>query len=603
MTSQREPGPERGGAGAAAAARGFDRIETTALFVDVVESVRLIEGDEEDAVGRWLRLVAAIRARLLTGIDGRVVKSSGDGLLMEFAHARDAAATALRIRALARRRNARVGDARRLRLRFGAATGAALRTPDDLYGHCVNVAARLMQIAGPDEIVVAEATRDRLSDGIDAEIEDLGVCHLRHVSTPQRAFRVGPPGEPSLAPAPAAADLRTAVAVMPLGPRRVEPELRMLGEVVAEEAIRGLSGAPGIAAISRLSTSAAAGRGLSAAELSERLGADYLVHGSFDAGGESLRVIAELVEARSGRVVWAEVFEGPVAGLFERRGDLVAALVERIAGGIVANELEHARRAPMPTLKAYTLLLGAVTLLHRLSRRDFDFARRLLEALVDRCPRQSLPLAWLADWHVMRVNQGWSDAPDRDAWLASEAVRRALDADPGCPLAMTVDGAVKTNLLRRPDEAEASYDAAVAQDPSQPLARLLRAALMAFTDRGEAAVADAREALRLSPYDPHRFLFESISASAHLTAGDDAAALALAERSLRRNRAHASSLRVKAVAEWRLGREAEARETVAELMRLAPGFTLSTYAARSPNAGSRVGAEIVDVLRRCGAPA
>jgi adenylate cyclase len=401
---------------------------------------------------------------------------------------------------------------------------------------------------------------------------------------------------------PAAANLRAVVAVMPLLPRRTPAELWSLGEVAAEEAIRGLSHAPGFAVISRLSTGALAGRGLSVSDLGAALGADYVVTGTFDVSGDNLRLNVELAEVGSSRVIWSESLTGRVDALFESDGMLIGELVSRIAGGIARCELDHARRAPMSTLKAYTLLLGAVTLLHRLSRRDFDFARSLLEALAERSPRQPLPLAWLANWHVMRVNQGWSDDPERDARLARSACQRARDADPGCPLALTMEGAVNVNFLRRFDLAEASFDTALSIDPSTSLAWLLRAALRAFTDRGAEAVTDAHQALRLSPCDPHRFLYLSIAASAHLTAGEEAAALSLAEQSLKANRVHASTLRVKATAEWHLGLEAKARATTAELLRLVPGFTLDGYLSRSPATGSAVGGRVVEALRACGVP-
>ncbi|MEM9012100.1 MAG: adenylate/guanylate cyclase domain-containing protein [Pseudomonadota bacterium] len=585
-------------------ARGalFDQLEATVLFIDMVESVRLIELDDVGTVRRWLALSQAITADLAGPLGGRLVKRTGDGMLLEFPTAHDAVDAAMRIRTHAAAQNEGLDPDLHLVLRFGASTGPVLRTRHDLYGKCVNLAARLMQIARPDEIVVSEATRDQLADGLDAEIEDLGECFLRNVPDPIRAFRLGPPGEspmPRLAPA---ADFAATLAVLPFAPRRQSHPRDMLGEIIAEEAIWGLSSMPGLSVLSRLSTTAVAARRMPVDAAATALGADYVVHGSYDVDGKGLALMVELVDVAKGTVVWADRLTGSLEGFFDPEGGFTVDLVYRIASAIVSTEIERARGAQMPTLKAYTLILGAVALMHRLSRSDFYYARLLLEELAHRHPRQSLPLAWLADWHVMQVNQGWSQDPARDAGLAESAGKRALEADPDSALAMTMCGSVSTNLLRRLDDAERFYDDALALNPSEALARLFRAALYAFTDRGGAAVADAEEALRLSPYDPHRFLYESIAASAHLTAGDNAEALRLTERSLRRNRAHASSLRVKAVAEWRLGREETAQQTVDELMRLVPGFTVSGYRRRSPNADSAVGRDIAEILQNCGAP-
>lgn len=581
----------------------FDHVSVSILFIDVVESVRLIEVDEIEAIKHWLQLATAIEARIVRENGGRIVKQTGDGMLLEFSTARDAVAAALSIRELAEFHNKDVIRDRRLVLRFSIATGDALRTEHDLYGHTVNTAARLMQVGEPNEIIVSEATRDQLSDGLDADIEDLGECFLRHVSEPMRAFRLGPPATGGFSPAAPSADLRATIAVIPFLPRTSGAELAMIGEVIAEEAIRGLGATTCVAVLSRLSTTRFADRPLQAEKAGAALRADYVVHGRFGLHGDQLQVSAELVEIRSGRSIWTDRLVGSVDELFDQDGEMIRGLVYGISSSLATSQLENVRSSPLPTLKAYSLLLGAVTLLHRLSRSDFEFALRMLEELTGRYPRQAVPLAWLADWYVMRVNQGWSTDPDRDAGLAERASRRAVQANPDSALALTMRGSVEVNLLRRLEDAEGHYNSAISLNPSEPLALLFRAALYAFTDRGGAAVGDAYEALRLSPYDPHRFLYESIAASAHLTAGQDAEALLFAKRSLRRNRAHASSLRVKAVAEWRLGQEDAARSTVSELLRLVPGFTLSGYEARSPNTGSSIGRDIVRILRYCGVPA
>jgi class 3 adenylate cyclase/TolB-like protein len=583
--------------------RAFDRVSVTILFLDVVESVRIMEADEAEAVERWLQLAKAIEVQIVEPSGGRVVKRTGDGMLLEFATARNAVAAALGIRELAVLQNTRLAPDRRLVLRFSIATGEAIRTDDDLYGHMVNTASRLLQLAGPNEIVVAEATRDQLSDGLDADIEDLGKCYLRHVAEPLRAFRLGPTAPCGSAPPAASPDLRATIAVIPFVPRTPGAAPPAIGEIIAEEVIRGLGAMPGLAVLSRLSTTGFADRPLRADQAGAALGADYIVHGRIALAENQLHLSTELVDTGTGCSIWTDRLVSPVNELFEPGGEMIAELVYRIASSLAANQLESIDSSPLPTLKSYTLLLGAVTLLHRLSRSDFELALRMLEELSKRYPRQAIPLAWLADWHVMHVNQGWSTEPDRDAGLADIASRRALEANPRSALALTMRGSVDANLLRRLDDAEAHYNSAISRNPSEPFARLLRAALYAFTDRGAAAVEDVREALRLSPYDPHRFLYESIAASAHLTAGHDAEALLFAKRSLRRNRAHASSLRVKSVAEWRLGHEEAARSTVSELLRLVPGFTLSGYEARSPNTGSRIGRDIVMILRYCGVPA
>ena len=137
------------------------------------------------------------------------------------------------------------------------------------------------------------------------------------------------------------------------------------------------------------------------------------------------------------------------------------------------------RTLALPTLKSYSLLMAAIGLMHRMSRPDFEEARKLLQALIDRATRQSLAQAWLAHWYVLRVQQGWSSDQTRDSQIALESSKRALDADPDCSLALAIDGAVHTNLLKRLDVAEERYERALQANPNNALAWLLNAVLSA----------------------------------------------------------------------------------------------------------------------------
>ena len=143
--------------------------------------------------------------------------------------------------------------------------------------------------------------------------------------------------------------------------------------------------------------------------------------------------------------------------------------------------------------------------------------------------------------------------------MALECTRRALDSDPNCSLALAIDGFVHTNLLKRLDIAQERYDLALAANPNDSLAWLLKGTLHAFMDEGDKAVEYTEMALKLSPLDPQRYFYDSLAASAHLTAGHYDRALELAQRSLRANRSHTSTLRVMTVAQWQLGHRDEAR--------------------------------------------
>jgi TolB-like protein len=514
-------------------------------------------------IARWLGLVNHVETDLLTAGEGRLVKCLGDGMLLEFADSRAAVSMAFAIRHAAKRLHFGLPAERQMLLRMGIEISDVIIESRDVYGHGVNLATRLAGLAGPDEIVISARVRDQITPVLDADVEDLGDCYLKHVQQPVRAYRVGPPGpRPVIQPGFALEALRPTLAVIPFTARDAAPEHHVVGEVLADEIIRELSCSPDLNVISRLSTSAFRGRQVTLAEINAHLNSDYVLSGVYRVDGSSVRLDAELAEAESAHIIWSRRYTDQIAGILGDERDLIDQVVVDVGTAMVARELHLARTRGLPTLKSYTLLMAAISLMHSVSRQDFDQARHLLQTLIDRATRQSIPNALLAHWYVLRVQQGWSHDQQRDSYRALESTKKALDNDPNCSLALAIDGAVHTNLLKRLDIARERYELALAANPNDALAWLLKGTLHAFMDEGTNAVQCTALALKLSPLDPRRYYYDSLAASAHLTAGQYQNALALAQRSLRENRSHTSTLRVMAVAQWHLGRQQEARRTV-----------------------------------------
>ena len=580
------------------------RVVRTVLVVDVVESVRLMEADEDGTVRRWRELVSEVSHEVLPRHGGRLVKSLGDGMMLEFEQAPAAVQAAFSIRELCGPLNADVPSSRQMLLRMGAHVGELIEDDLDVYGRSVNLAARITSLAGPGEIVVSADVRDLLTPALDAEVEDLGECYLKHVEHPVRAYRLGPPGRwPVIEPGSAATpELRPTIAVVPFVARGVGPEHHVLGEVLADEVISALSRTPELNVISRLSTTAFRGRNISVAELGAHLNANYVLSGAYRVSDGQVVLVAELADAASGRVHWGRQLKGDVRGVISGTDDLIDHVVAEVSAAILARELARAQTQALPTLESYALLMGAIALMHRLSQNSFDRSQKLLHALIERAPRQAIPHAWLAKWHVLRVQQGWSDDPQSDARLALERTTRAIDVDPGCSLALAIDGFVQTNLLKRLDIAQERYERAIEANPNDSLAWLLKGTLHAFKGEGKSAVEGTEQALRLSPLDPLKYFYDSLASTAALSAGQYERAIELAQRSLRANRTHTSTLRALAIAQVRLGRLVDARATVSELMRLEPRLTVTQYLERSPASAYETGRVWSEALRSAGVP-
>jgi adenylate cyclase len=583
--------------------RPVERAMRAVLVVDVVESVRLIEQDEEGVITRWLSLVDHVEKDLLAAGKGRLVKYLGDGMLLEFNDTRTAASVAFAIQSASKRLNFGLPPERQMLLRMGIETGSVIVEAKDVYGHGVNLATRLASVAGPGEIVVSAQVREQLTPTLDADVEDLGECFLKHVQHPVRAYRIGPPGPRSaIMPAFSLGELRPTLAVIPFASRDAAADHHVLGEVLAEEMIRELSRSPDLNVISRLSTSAFRWRQSTLAEINTHLNADYVLSGIYRVERQRIRLDAELAEAKSAHIVWAQRLQDHIADILGEKQELIGQVVEYVRSAVISREVQRAASQALPTLKGYTLLLGAVALMHRNSLSDFLRSHEMLQALIDRSPRLSVPQAWMAKWHVFRTYQGWSDDPTKDAREALSRAERALDADPQSSLALAINGLVHTHMSKRLDTAQERYDLAVQVNPNDPLAWLLRGTLQAFVGNGKVAVENTQRALKLSPLDPHRYYYESLAATACLADHKYEEAIRLAEHSLRTNKTHTSTLRALAIAQWQLGRREDARATVRELLKLEPKLTITRYLERTPAAAYDTGREWSRALKLAGMP-
>ncbi len=590
----------------------------TLLIIDVVESVRLMEANEEDAVRRWRNLVHLVVRDVLPQYGGRLLKSLGDGLMLEFATSRPAVHAALHIQQLCHAAHHGVPPTQRVQLRAGIHTCNYVTDAHDIYGADVNLAVRLTTLAGPGEIIVSAPVRDQLTPALDGDIEDLGDCYMKHLVTPVRAYRVGSAGAaPIIEPGSSRPlDLRPTIAVIPFAARGAEPGHALIGEAVADELIAALSKTAELHVISRLSTTAfadrpgransesggiaGAGNASALADIRQHLGATYVLSGRCTAIGSNMSLFVELAEADGGRIVWADNLKGLVAGLFNPQDDMLSRIVAAVSSAVMKHELGRAQNHALPTLEGYTLLMGAIAMMHRTDYHDFDKARLMLEHLISRSQRHPVPHAWLAKWHVMKVAQGWTNDITGETNLALECTKKALDFESNNALALTIDGLVHTNLKRDIDFASVRYLSAIEANPNESLAWLLKGTMHAFKGEGSLAVTNTKHALRLSPLDPFKYYYDSLAATAALSSGDYLNAIELAKKSLRANKTHTSTLRALVIGYVQSDQLADGKRIASELKKLEPDFTVSKFLARTPSAGSALAEIAADSFRAVG---
>jgi len=574
------------------------------LFVDVVDSVRLIQDDAEGTVNRWREFVSIVIRDELPRARGRMVKHLGDGMLIEFESVIAAVECALAMQSRIERGNADMEPHRQIHLRMGIHVADVMADDIDIYGDGVNLAARLMVLGGPQEIVISAAVRDQLTDGLGVTIEDLGERQFKGVMRPVRAFRAWPAGP---LPNRAAnrkqhAGDRPSIAVLPFRNLSREPAHDFLGDLLAEDVIGHLSRLTDLFVISRLSTTPFRDRLVEPRNVAEVLGVRYVLSGSMLAAGTQLQVIAELTEAEAGRAIWSERFRGSMADIFELQEALARDIAKRVVPYVRQLELQRARSKRPENLTAYERLLRAIDHLHRTSREDLEQARGLLEAAVASDPSYATAYAWLARWHVLRIGQGWSPDRQQDVADANRYADAALERDDTDPWALAVHGLVSGYVNKDLERAIASFDRALVINPSAASAWAWSTAAYAWLGRGDEAVARSHRAIELSPLDPHMYVFTSLAGTAHAVAGQYDKAIELCRRSLRENRMYLATHRLLVIALALSGRTDDARAAVGELLALEPTLTVSGFRQRYPGTTSAHAELFCEALASAGVP-
>ena len=567
------------------------------LVMDVVESVRLMEQDEDDFVRRWQQLVQYAE-QVLPLHGGRIVKSLGDGLMLEFASAQGCTRAAFAMQHFSKQANSGYAPQQQLHLRMGGHLASFVTDQHDIYGTDVNLTARFCTLAGPGEIVVTDDLRDCLTAELDADIEDLGECHLKHVENTVRAYRIGPAGHAPViaASTPENTDFRPTIAVIPFEARSNEPEHFVIGELIADGIIAQLSRSPDIRVISRLSTTAFRGRTAIMPEVQSRLDASFVLSGSYIASGGKILLMAELADTRKNEIVWAERISGDTGDLLQTQSELLNGLAAATCRALIDAEVQQSLIKPLPRLDSYALLLGGISLMHRSTASDFQRSHQLLEALVERHNRTAQPRAWLAKWHIFRVISGMSDNPKLDAQRALEQTDRALNLEPASALALAIQGHVLCQTSGDSGLSLATIEKAISADPNEPLCWLYRSVWATMWGTPEESVENAERASGLSPLDPLKYYFDMILAGSYSTNRNYEKALLLGNRSLKANRYHLPTLRVMLGAQGESGQLEDAKLTLQEILRISPGLTIKSYLAMG-SAESPVRQRQVAVLR------
>jgi adenylate cyclase len=493
-------------------APGPERRLAAVLAADMVGYSRLMEVDETGTLARLKTHRIELIDPAIAKNRGRIIKTTGDGMLVEFHSVAEAVLCAAEIQRRMARRNTDVSPARWIQLRIGINLGDVIVEENDIFGDGVNVAARLEMLAEPGGICVSGAVRDQVGQRLeDVAFEDLGDQSVKNIARPIRVFRVRLEPDPTTAPEDAkhAAVATTiakkpSIAVLPLLNMSGDPEQEFFADGLTEDIITELSRFRDLLVISRNSTFVHKGKAVKVQEVAREFGVDYVLEGSVRKVGDRIRVTVQLIDAETDRHIWAERYDRKLEDIFAIQDEMTCAIVATLPGRVEAATQDRAKRKPTDNMAAYECVLNARVLHHRSIREDNVEAQRLLDRALALDPNYAHAHAWKA----CVLGQTWVHdwCADRDATfqqLAAELeIALALDDNDS-----DVHRILAALNLTREDHDKAAYhqERALALNPNYDLVVVQQGELLTWLGRPEEGIDWIKKAMRLNPYHPERF--------------------------------------------------------------------------------------------------
>lgn len=543
------------------------------IAADIVGYSRLVGDDEAGTVAAVTALRIQAIEPAVAAHGGRIVKTTGDGLLMEFASAVNAVGCAVEIQRRVDEAGAGVAADRRIVFRIGVNVGDVIVEGDDILGDGVNVAARLEGSAEPGDIRLSAAVVEQVRDRVAFRFEDLGEHLLKNLARPVHVYRLLRHATDST-PEPVAFTSRPAVAVLPFANLSGDAGEDYFVDGLTEDIITTLAYWRWFPVIARNSTFAYKGKAVHAREIGKELGAAYLVEGSVRRGGERIRISAQLIDAASGHHLWVERFERDMDDVFTLQEEIAGRVVVSIEPEIQRAEEAHALRTRPRHLVAWDYALRALALQERMSRTCHQEAREALAQALRLDPRSAFAWSLLALCHYHEGILGWT--ADRGAALKAslDAAQRAIEIDERDWLGQALEGMGQLWTARDHDAALEREEYAVRLNPSAPLARHCLACILEFSGRPADAIPHLQAVLRLDP----RYRFGSLcladEAMCRFLMGDFTASAALAEKAVRLQPANVRARQRLVAALAAQGRNDDARSAAAELVKLQPDLAI-----------------------------
>ena len=612
------------------------------LSADVKGYSRLM-GEDEEWTLRTLNTYKQVMRSLIQQYRGRVVNAPGDNVLAEFASVVDAVQCAVETQQVLRARNALLPENRRMEFRIGINLGDVIEEGDSIYGDGVNIAARLEGLAEAGGICISESAYQQIENKLPLKYEYLGEHEVKNITKPVRVYRAQiESGEPShakvkvegknrkyltiaatvvvifaaaavwqfvLRPSHRAVEKadpkkmayplpeKPSIAVLPFANMSDDPKQEFFSDGITEEIITALSKTPRIFVIARNSTFTYKGKTVRVKQVAEELGVRYVLEGSVRKAENHVRVTAQLIDALTGKHLWAERYDRDLKELFAIQDEITLEIIRALQVNLTEGEQARVIGRSTKNLQAYLKALEASVQFARMDKQGSMKAKQLAKEAIALDPNYAYPYSTLSSAHLLDLWFDFSESPKESMRLAVEAAQKALALDPSDP--RTHLGWVNLYVMQREyDKAIASAERAVALNPGGARALFALAMAMYYSCRFDKAVTFSEQAIRLDPF-PTGPGFRNLGAAYRCVGRYEESvkqlkkALELSPNDLF---AHISL----SITYVKLGRDEEAKAETAEVLRIHPKFSLEHDAKTLPLKDQSFSDDYIACLRKAG---
>ena len=580
----------------------MERRLTAILAADVAGYSRLMGADEEGTLAQLKAHRSAVVDPTITQQRGRIVKTTGDGMLVEFASVVDALRCAVEVQRTMAERNVEVPPEKRIEFRVGIHQGDIITDGGDIFGDGVNVAARLEGLAEPGGICVSSRVQEDARGKLDTRFEDMGEQQLKNIERPVRVYRIRTSGAAlSHRPALALPD-KPSIAVLPFQNMSGDPEQDYFADGIVEDIITALSRFQNLFVIARNSSFTYRGRAVDVKQVSRELGVRYVLEGSVRKATNRVRITGQLIDATTGTHLWADRFDGTLEDIFDLQDQVTTSVVSAIAPQLEHAEIERAKRKPTDSLDAYDYFLRGMASYYGRTREAINEALPLFYKAIELDTNFASAYGMAAWCYAWRKINGWMTDRVQEIAETARLARRAAELGPDDAVALSRGAQALGYVVGDLDAAATFAERALVLNPNLAGAWYASGWVRVFLGESDVAIKHFAHAMRLSPLDPHSIGFQAGTAFAHFLAGRYDEASLWAGKAMWETTNYLTTLVIAAASNALAGRPAEAQKTMARLRELYPTLRVSNVKDWATFRRPEDLARLEEGLRRAGLP-